>query len=83
MAGIADISLLLPTRTNGSSYFNCGLNTFQDTIFLLQVKSGTIFDSFLITNDPKLAEEVGNETWGATKVRLSNNIFSYQIISVQ
>uniref|UniRef100_A0A8C7MNM8 Calreticulin n=1 Tax=Oncorhynchus kisutch TaxID=8019 RepID=A0A8C7MNM8_ONCKI len=30
------------------------------------VKSGTIFDNFL--NDPKLAEEVGNETWGATKV---------------
>uniref|UniRef100_A0A4W5P2Q8 Calreticulin n=1 Tax=Hucho hucho TaxID=62062 RepID=A0A4W5P2Q8_9TELE len=34
---------------------------------LWQVKSGTIFDNFLITNDPKLAEEVGNETWGATK----------------
>lgn len=36
---------------------------------LLQVKSGTIFDNFLITDDPKLAEEVGNETWGKTKVR--------------
>lgn len=35
----------------------------------LQVKSGTIFDNFLITDDPKLAEEVGNETWGKTKVR--------------
>ncbi|XP_041912519.1 calreticulin [Alosa sapidissima] len=34
---------------------------------LWQVKSGTIFDNFLITNDPKLAEEVGDETWGATK----------------
>ncbi|KAG5848003.1 hypothetical protein ANANG_G00132250 [Anguilla anguilla] len=34
---------------------------------LWQVKSGTIFDNFLITNDPKLAEEVGNETWGLTK----------------
>lgn len=34
----------------------------------MQVKSGTIFDNFLITNDPKLAEEVGNETWGKTKV---------------
>ncbi|XP_073766980.1 calreticulin-like [Danio rerio] len=34
---------------------------------LWQVKSGTIFDNFLITNDPKLAEEVGTETWGATK----------------
>lgn len=34
----------------------------------MQVKSGTIFDNFLITNDPNLAEEVGNETWGKTKV---------------
>jgi len=32
------------------------------------VKSGTIFDNFLITDDEKLAEEMGNETWGATKV---------------
>ncbi|NXL73785.1 CALR protein, partial [Leptocoma aspasia] len=36
---------------------------------LWQVKSGTIFDNFLITDDEKLAEEIGNETWGATKVR--------------
>lgn len=45
-----------------------------------QVKSGTIFDNFLITNDPKLAEEVGNETWGATKVKFipgSNNLTQY------
>ncbi|NXN87795.1 CALR protein, partial [Bombycilla garrulus] len=34
-----------------------------------EVKSGTIFDNFLITDDEKLAEEIGNETWGATKVR--------------
>ncbi|XP_015212215.1 calreticulin [Lepisosteus oculatus] len=34
---------------------------------LWQVKSGTIFDNFLITNDEKFAEEVGNETWGLTK----------------
>lgn len=33
------------------------------------MKSGTIFDNFLITDDEKLAEEIGNETWGATKVR--------------
>ncbi|XP_066547866.1 calreticulin [Amia ocellicauda] len=34
---------------------------------LWQVKSGTIFDNFLITNDSTFAEEVGNEMWGATK----------------
>ncbi|XP_042200585.1 calreticulin [Callorhinchus milii] len=34
---------------------------------LWQVKSGTIFDNFLITDDEKFAEEVGNETWGVTK----------------
>uniref|UniRef100_A0A3Q2YIW7 Calreticulin n=1 Tax=Hippocampus comes TaxID=109280 RepID=A0A3Q2YIW7_HIPCM len=32
-----------------------------------KVKSGTIFDNFLITNDPKLAEDVGDDTWGKTK----------------
>lgn len=32
------------------------------------MKSGTIFDNFLITDDEKFAEEFGNETWGATKV---------------
>ncbi|XP_032484388.1 calreticulin isoform X3 [Phocoena sinus] len=35
---------------------------------LWQVKSGTIFDNFLITNDEAYAEEFGNETWGVTKV---------------
>uniref|UniRef100_G3NFC9 Calreticulin n=1 Tax=Gasterosteus aculeatus aculeatus TaxID=481459 RepID=G3NFC9_GASAC len=33
---------------------------------LWQVKSGTIFDNFLITDDVKEAEEFGKETWGAT-----------------
>ncbi|XP_048458190.1 calreticulin-like isoform X2 [Rhincodon typus] len=33
-----------------------------------KVKSGTIFDNFLITNDAKYAEEYGNQTWGITKV---------------
>uniref|UniRef100_A0A8C6UP69 Calreticulin 3b n=1 Tax=Neogobius melanostomus TaxID=47308 RepID=A0A8C6UP69_9GOBI len=31
------------------------------------VKSGTIFDNFAITDDAKEAEEIGNETWGVTK----------------
>ncbi|XP_055796578.1 calreticulin-like isoform X2 [Salvelinus fontinalis] len=34
---------------------------------LWQVKSGTIFDNFLIGDDVKEAEEFGNETWGTTK----------------
>ncbi|XP_048832304.1 calreticulin-like [Brienomyrus brachyistius] len=34
---------------------------------LWQVKSGTIFDNFLITDDEKTAEEFANETWGVTK----------------
>lgn len=34
---------------------------------LWQVKSGTIFDNILVTDDEKHAEEVGKETWGATK----------------
>jgi hypothetical protein len=32
------------------------------------VKSGTIFDNILITDDEKYAEEYGEETWGQTKV---------------
>ncbi|XP_042230572.1 calreticulin-like [Homarus americanus] len=34
---------------------------------LWQVKSGTIFDNFLITNDIEEAKRIGEETWGATK----------------
>jgi len=34
---------------------------------LWQVKSGTIFDNILITDDESLAEEVGDELWGKTK----------------
>lgn len=34
---------------------------------LWQVKAGTIFDNFLITDDVKEAEDFGKETWGATK----------------
>lgn len=39
---------------------------------LWQVKSGTIFDNFLITNDEDYAEQFGNETWGVTKVGLGS-----------
>ncbi|XP_053325226.1 calreticulin-like [Spea bombifrons] len=34
---------------------------------LWQVKSGTIFDNFLITNNETYAEIIGNLTWGLTK----------------
>lgn len=34
---------------------------------LWQVKSGTIFDNFLIADDVKEAEDFGKATWGATK----------------
>lgn len=34
---------------------------------LWQVKSGTIFDNFLITDDIEEAKRIGEETWGATK----------------
>ncbi|XP_068948853.1 calreticulin-like [Petaurus breviceps papuanus] len=32
-----------------------------------QVKSGSIFDNFLLTNDEEFAEKVGNQTWGIRK----------------
>ncbi|XP_043859006.1 calreticulin-like [Dromiciops gliroides] len=32
-----------------------------------QVKSGSIFDNFLLTNDEEFAEKVGNQTWGVRK----------------
>ncbi len=31
------------------------------------MKSGTVFDNILITDDVEFAEQVGTETWGATK----------------
>jgi len=39
-------------------------------IVFVQVKSGTIFDNLLITDDVKEAEEFGKDTWGATMVGL-------------
>ena len=44
-------------------YDNIGAVGFD----LWQVKSGTIFDNILITDNEKYAEEFGNETWGQTK----------------
>ena len=35
---------------------------------LSQVKSGTIFDNFQITDDMKEAEDFATGTWGTTKV---------------
>ncbi|KAM5322266.1 LOW QUALITY PROTEIN: calreticulin-like [Glossophaga mutica] len=34
---------------------------------LWQVKSGSIFENFLLTSDEEFAEEVGNKTWGIRK----------------
>nr|AAR29952.1 calreticulin [Ixodes nipponensis] len=34
---------------------------------LWQVKSGTIFDNILVTDDEEYARQYGEETWGATK----------------
>lgn len=36
-------------------------------LFLLQVKSGTIFDNVLICDDEEYAKKFGDETWGETK----------------
>lgn len=44
-------------------YDNIGAVGFD----LWQVKSGTIFDNILVTDDADYAEEFGNETWGETK----------------
>lgn len=41
---------------------------FITSLPFLQVKSGTIFDNFLIADDVEEAEKFGTETWGATKV---------------
>lgn len=47
----------------------CGYTrTYGSTLTLSQVKTGTIFDNFVITDDVKEAEDIGNETWGVTKV---------------
>jgi calreticulin len=44
-------------------YSNIGAVGFD----LWQVKSGTIFDNILVTDDEKYAVQFGTETWGATK----------------
>lgn len=37
------------------------------SIFCLQVKSGTLFDNIIITDDPALAKTFAEETWGKHK----------------
>lgn len=47
---------------------NC-FHLIQNTYCVFrQVKSGTIFDNFLITDDEEYAQKVGDEVWGVTKV---------------
>ncbi|XP_015267451.1 PREDICTED: calreticulin-like [Gekko japonicus] len=46
-------------------YFNISVIGLE----ILQGRSGTIFDNFLITNDEKYAEDAGNEMWGTTYER--------------
>lgn len=42
---------------------------------LWQVKSGTIFDSVLITDDPEVARKFGEEVWKPTYVSAYSSIF--------
>jgi hypothetical protein len=35
--------------------------------FYVQVKSGTLFDNIIITDDPALAKTFAEETWGKHK----------------
>ncbi|XP_042317150.1 calreticulin-like isoform X1 [Sceloporus undulatus] len=46
-------------------YFNISVIGLE----ILQGRSGTIFNNFLITNDEQYAEDAGNEMWGATYER--------------
>jgi hypothetical protein len=61
--------LLLPTEP--SLYPTSNLARIISHFSFQQVKSGSIFDNFLLTNDEEFAEEVGNMTWGLRKVRCS------------
>lgn len=42
-----------------------------------QVRSGTIFDNFLITDDEEYAEKFGKATWGETKVGTNPKLFFF------
>ncbi|KAK1342398.1 hypothetical protein QTO34_015163 [Cnephaeus nilssonii] len=55
------------TRTSFASNIYAYENFAILGLDLWQVKSGTIFDNFLITNDEAYAKEFGNKTWGVTK----------------
>lgn len=40
---------------------------WQESCFICQVKSGTLFDNVLITDDPEYAKQLAEETWGKQK----------------
>ncbi len=55
---------------NQHQHLTLASNTYlliRDVCYVLQVKSGTIFDNVLITDDEAYAEEFGNDTWGKIK----------------
>lgn len=45
----------------------CAMLSLSFSLIFLQVKSGTIFDNVLITDDEEYASEFAEETWEATK----------------
>ncbi|XP_020023348.2 calreticulin-3 [Castor canadensis] len=62
----------LHQKVKGTSYLTqYDLSEFEDIgaigLELWQVRSGTIFDNFLITDDEEYAERFGKATWGETK----------------
>ena len=48
--------------------FNCSyLHPVTEDIVLYQVKSGTLFDNVLVSDDPEYAKQLAEETWGKQK----------------
>jgi hypothetical protein len=45
------------------------------------VRSGTIFDNFLITDDEEYAERFGKATWGETKVHSMHGLSSWPVLA--
>jgi hypothetical protein len=63
--GDVSLEVLGGHKDNGFSYIV--IHPCVTSFAPMQVKSGTIFDNILITDDEKYAETFGEETWGETK----------------
>lgn len=59
--------LLSPLSLSNESFASFLFHLISVSLLLPQVKSGTLFDNILISDDPEYAKKLAEETWAKHK----------------